>query len=185
MLSSHVNLCTVSIFRLKLISLKQFHQFQFCHQSLHIFLLPPCAFLIVLEYLFLWVLIHYSVKCNFTGINCVYFSLFSLLFHHPLSSYFTSFSASSSLYQPPRCRPSAVWSPCAATNMGRAAVPAWSASWNKWPGSARPALAIATHPAATTGGGEDGDAKQWSWILTSPLHPMASKIWAAVVTSSL
>lgn len=46
-----MNLCTVSIFRLKLISLKQFHQFQFCHQSLHIFLLPPCAFLIVLEYL--------------------------------------------------------------------------------------------------------------------------------------
>uniref|UniRef100_A0A8C4NSE6 Phospholipid-transporting ATPase n=1 Tax=Dicentrarchus labrax TaxID=13489 RepID=A0A8C4NSE6_DICLA len=36
-----------------------------------------------------------------------------------------------SLYQPPRRRPSAVWSPCAATNMGRAAVPAWPASWSK------------------------------------------------------
>lgn len=182
-----MNLCTVSIFRLKLISLKQFHQFQFCHQSLHIFLLPPRAFLIVLE-CFCFCQCLSIILLNVILQVLTFMSIFLYFhspFHHPLSSYFTSFSASSSLYQPPRRRPSAVWSPCAATNMGRAAVPAWSASWNKWPGSARPALAIATHPAATTGGGEDGGAKQWSWILTSPLPLMASKIWAAVVTFSL
>lgn len=85
----------VSIFRLKLISLKfiQFHQFQFCHQSLHIFLLPPtCIFNCSWMFLFLWVLIHYSVKCHFTGINCVHFMFIFLYFHspfHPPLSFFS------------------------------------------------------------------------------------------------
>lgn len=150
---------------------------------MHIFLLilPPCTFLIVLEYLFLWVL-HVAfcssiilLKCEFSGIYCLIF----LCFNHP---FLCCPLPSSSLYQPPRRRPSAVWSPCAATNMGRAAVPAWSASWNKWPGSARPAPAIATYPATATGGGGDGGVNQWSWILTKSLHLMALKSWAAVLT---
>lgn len=65
------------------------------------------------------------------------FSVISLTLLIPLSNIsFHSFlpftpALPSSLYQPPRRRPSAVWSPCAATNMGRAAVPAWPASWSK------------------------------------------------------
>lgn len=124
------------------------------------------------------------LKCDFSGIHSVLIVLHFLSFSSPfpLLSYFISFSASSSLYRPPRRRPSAVWSPCAATNMGRAAVPAWSASWNKWAGGVGPGRAIATQPAAATGGGEDGGVKQWSWILTTPLHLMVSKIWAALLT---
>lgn len=88
-----------------------------------------------------------------------YATLFHNFWHRPspaVSLLFHSSWPSSSLFQPPRRRPSAVWSPCAATNMGRAAVPAWPASWSKWPGSARPPT-IATHPAAATGGEENGD----------------------------
>lgn len=91
------------------------------------------------------------------------------------------FSPSYSLYQPPRRRPSAVWSPCAATNMGRAAVPAWPASWSKWPGSARPAPTIAKHPAAATGGEDDNVKKHWLWILMNLLL-LVSKICAAALS---
>uniref|UniRef100_A0A3P9ITT4 Phospholipid-transporting ATPase n=1 Tax=Oryzias latipes TaxID=8090 RepID=A0A3P9ITT4_ORYLA len=49
----------------------------------------------------------------------------------PLSRAKSQLGKISSLYQPPQRRPSAVWSPCAATNKGKVAVPAWPASWTK------------------------------------------------------
>lgn len=107
-----------------------------------------------------------------------------LLFLSPHSALFLPFyvlPASSSLYQPPRPRPSAVWSPCAATNMGRAAVPAWPASWSKWPDSARRAQTAATHPAAATGGEEEDRMNRSLWILMNPQHVTVLKIWAAVL----
>ena len=77
-----------------------------------------------------------------------------------------------SLYQPSRRRASAVWSPCAATSMGRAAVPAWPGCWSKWADPARPAspTATPTPTAATTGVGRrqrdpgHGDHGQWQWL---------------------
>lgn len=132
----------------------------------------------------------FSLLISFSPTFCPTFVLFSVLFHtlpmpfsnslyHPLL-HLSVLShlplPSSSLYQPPRRRPSAVWSPCAATNMGRAAVPAWPTSWSKWPGSARPAPTIATRPAT---GGEDNNDNKWFWILMNPLHLLVAKIWAA------
>lgn len=93
------------------------------------------------------------------------FQPFPPFFTHRLLALFSALAQPllcSSLYQPPQRRPSAVWSPCAATNKGKVAVPAWPASWTKWPDIAKPAPAIATHPAAATGG---QDFKEpWLWI---------------------
>lgn len=110
--------------------------------------------------------------------------LFFLCPYSALFLPFYDFPASSSLYQPPRPRPSAVWSPCAATNMGRAAVPAWPASWSKWPDGARQAQAAATHPAAATGGEDEDRMNRSLWILMNPQHVTVLKIWAAVLRFS-
>lgn len=117
---------------------------------------------------------------------CVVLVLIAPLLFSFSAHFFFPRLPSSSLYQPPRRRPSAVWSPCAATNMGRAAVPAWPASWSKWPDSARPALTIAMqHPAAAATGGEGSDNKKQSlWILTKPHLLLVWKILAAVRTVS-
>lgn len=86
----------------------------------------------------------------------------------------------SSLYQPPQRRPSAVWSPCAATNKGKVAVPAWPASWTKWLDIAKPAPAIATHPAAATGG--QGIKEPWLWISMNLQGLLVSWIKRAAMT---
>lgn len=120
---------------------------------------------------------HSFLSCPPTFYSCLLFLCpYSVLFLP-----FYVFPASSSLYQPPRPRPSAVWSPCAATNMGRAAVPAWPASWSKWPDSARQAQTAATHPAAATGGEDEGRVNRSLWILMNPQHVMVLKIWAVVL----
>lgn len=123
-----------------------------------------------------------------TVISLLSTTILLLLFLSPYSALFLPlyvFTASSSLYQPPRPRPSAVWSPCAATNMGRAAVPAWPASWSKWPDSARQAQTAATHPAAATGGEDEDHTNRSLWILRNPQHVMVLKIWAAVLIGLL
>lgn len=153
-----------------------------CHSMQYIILQSPlssCQNVIVNLYSIVLIFISYFLFCFFTCFSffnsiCFFPSILcspysSVLFltlnfwHHSSSTvslFFLSSLPSFSLYQPPRRRPSAVWSPCAATNMGRAAVPAWPASWSKWPGSARPPI-IATHPAAATGGEDNSDKNQW------------------------
>lgn len=121
--------------------------------------------LILISSLFSSFSTHFSIILSLLSSSRRWFSsvispkLFTPSFPFLLLSFLLS--ASCSLYQPPRRRPSAVWNPCAATNMGRAAVPAWPASWSKWPGSARPAPTVATHPTAATGGEDVDGMKQW------------------------
>lgn len=144
------------------------------------------GFILMSFLLFLYSLLLLSFDSLYSSLLFLTLSMpLSNFWHHPspaVSLLFHSSLLSSSLYQPPRRRPSAVWSPCAATNMGRAAVPAWPASWSKWLDSARPPT-IATRPAAATGGEDNSDKKQWLWNLKNTSHLLILEIWAAVLTA--